>query len=449
MTAPRLKLLRPLSGSPRIVNASMPKWPSWFLLVWWVFTLEIVRIPGLDQAGSTASAVESGSLSRTLLVLTFGAVGASMLPMAVKRLDRAGWRLLTLLTAYLAWSALSFTWSEAPQLTVRRLLLAALLILGAFGLGAGYYGRSENARGILARDLLLAGLVAGASTWISALSRGGVDALAGDWELVPVGVGTTIGFPMLLAALVSVYGRHTSAVPAPFSSHRTLGVVLIGALVTLVSLRKRVLLAVSLLATATLSLVFHRSGARRAMLVRLIAGISMIAIVGVLLGVDIAGSATPIVTRGEQELDLETLTGRVPLWEELIDQASERPWTGVGFGAFWTPERMANVEAAVGWPAVNAHNGFVDEVLATGLPGLVLLFGAWVAAIRALARRAGQGDGFALLGAVWLGCFLLLNTTGTLTQFLFQFPFYSALVLAFAAFTSDSASHVSHSTAES
>jgi O-antigen ligase len=175
----------------------------------------------------------------------------------------------------------------------------------------------------------------------------------------------------------------------------------------------------------------------------------MIAIVGALLGVDIAGSATPIVTRGEQELDLETLTGRVPLWEELIDQASERPWTGVGFGAFWTPERMANVEVAVGWPAVNAHNGFLDEVLATGLPGLVLLFGAWVAAIRALARRAGQGDGFALLGAVWLGCFILLNTTGTLTQFLFQFPFYSALILAFAAFTSDSASHVSHSTAES
>lgn len=437
VTFPRSMRLDPHTGQARIGRpASLPRWPSWFLLGWWILALGIVDLPG--GAGTAGAAVEEGSLTRTILVLTFGTAGALRFPDAIKKLDQAGWRLLTLLAAYLGWASLSFVWSDAPQLTIRRLVLTAMLILGALGLGAGYYGQSEVGRARLARDVLVAGIVAGVSVWMPTLLAGGADILAGDWALVSVAVGTAIGYPMLLAGLVSIYARHSSAIPAPFASRRTQGGVLVGALLTIISLRKRALLAISLLATSALSFLFRRRRARRDMLVRLGLGLAVASIVIALLGIDVLGTATPIVLRGEQTVDLETLTGRVPLWEELLTPASENLWTGVGFGAFWTPERMADIESAVGWPAVSAHNGFIDEILATGLPGLVLLFGALVTAMRALARRARQGNAFALLAAVWLGCYLLLNVMSALTQDLFQFPFYSALVLAFAAFTTGS-----------
>ena len=433
MTFPGSTRLDPHTGRARIGRpAPLPRWPSWFLLGWWILALGIVDLPG--GAGTAGAAVEEGSLTRTILVLTFGAAGALRFPDAIKKLDQAGWRLLTLLAAYLAWASLSFVWSESPPLTIRRLVLATMLVVGAVGLGAGYYGQSETGRGLLARDALVAGVIAGASVWIPTLLSGGTDVLAGDWALLPVAVGTAIGYPMLLAGLVSIYGRHTSAIPNPFASRRSQAVVLMGVLTTIISLRKRALLAVTLLATTFLSFVFRRR-ARGQMLVRLGLGLATASIVIWLLGIDVVGTATPIFLRGEQTVDLETLTGRVPLWEELMPLASENLFTGVGFGAFWTPLRMAEIEAAVQWPAVVAHSGYIDEVLATGLPGLVLLFGALIAATTTLGRRARQGDGFALLAAVWMGCYLLLNVTATLTQNLFQFPFYSALILAFAALT--------------
>jgi exopolysaccharide production protein ExoQ len=426
---------------------SPPSWPSWFLLGWWILALGIVDLPG--GHGSAGAAVEEGSLTRTILVLMFGAAGALHLPVAIQKLDAAGWRLLTFLAGYLGWASLSFVWSDSPALTIRRLVLATLLIVGAIGLGAGYYGQSETGRGRLARDVLVAGVIAGASVWIPALLGGGADLLAGDWALVPVAVGTAIGYPMLLSSLVSIYGRHTSAIPSPFVSQRTQALVLMGALATIISLRKRVLLAVSFLATGFLSFVFRRGRARREMLVRLGLGLTTAAVVIAFMGIDVVGTATPIVLRGQETVDVETLTGRIPLWEELMPLASESLFTGTGFGAFWTPDRMVEIEAAVGWPAVVAHNGYIDEILGTGLPGLVLLFGAFIAATITLGRRARWGDGFALLTAVWIGCYLVLNLTGTLTQDLFQFPFYSALIFAFAAFTSGSANDVSHSTTES
>lgn len=450
MTFPGSMRLDPHTGQARIGRpASLPRWPSWFLLGWWILALGIVDLPGGGGASAAGSAVEEGSLTRTILVLTFGAAGTLRLPDAVKKLDQAGWRFLTLLAAYLGWASLSLVWSESPQLTIRRLILAILLVVGAFGLGAGYYGVPELGRGLFARDAIVAGVVAGASVWLAALASGSVDVLAGDWALVPVAVGTAIGYPMLLAGLVSVYGRHTSAIPNPFASRRTQAFILTGALITIFSLRKRALLAVSLLATSFLSFVFRRRRARGDMLVRIGVGLALVSIVVALLNIDVTGTATPILLRGEQEVDLETLTGRVPLWEELIPRASENPWTGVGFGAFWTPDRMAEIESAVGWHAVVAHNGYLDEVLATGLPGFVLLFSAWAAATGTLAGRGRRGDGFALLAAVWLGSYLLINVTATLTQDLFQFPFYSSLVLAFAAFTTGSSSSAPSDAAQS
>ena len=78
----------------------------------------------------------------------------------------------------------------------------------------------------------------------------------------------------------------------------------------------------------------------------------------------------PYLSIGEGLRNITTLSGRIPLWQELLRRASEHSYLGHGFGAFWTPDRFAEVFTATKWYAVVAHNGFLDEILATGVVGL-------------------------------------------------------------------------------
>lgn len=77
-----------------------------------------------------------------------------------------------------------------------------------------------------------------------------------------------------------------------------------------------------------------------------------------------------------------TLTGRVPLWIYLFNEAVlHKPWLGYGFGALWTLEEFrVGVQHLLGWPyqVVIADNGFLDILLHVGavgfLPFVVVLF---------------------------------------------------------------------------
>ncbi|WP_017969301.1 O-antigen ligase family protein [Rhizobium leguminosarum] len=68
-----------------------------------------------------------------------------------------------------------------------------------------------------------------------------------------------------------------------------------------------------------------------------------------------------------------TLTGRVPLWELVDREISDRWFLGYGYQAFWT---TANPEAThmwlkLGWPAPHAHNGYRDILLSFGIMGMI------------------------------------------------------------------------------
>lgn len=73
-----------------------------------------------------------------------------------------------------------------------------------------------------------------------------------------------------------------------------------------------------------------------------------------------------------------TFTGRVPLWDLLIEQRIlERPWLGYGYSGFWQPWRGSNNPAdfifrLIGDWAVHAHNGFLDIILNVGLIGFTV-----------------------------------------------------------------------------
>ncbi len=69
-----------------------------------------------------------------------------------------------------------------------------------------------------------------------------------------------------------------------------------------------------------------------------------------------------------------SLTGRIPLWQELIKMGGRAPVIGCGFASFWlSTERLSELWDRVHWTPTTAHNGYVEIYLDLGLAGLAIL----------------------------------------------------------------------------
>lgn len=77
--------------------------------------------------------------------------------------------------------------------------------------------------------------------------------------------------------------------------------------------------------------------------------------------------------------DME-FTGRIPLWNYLIQRGLEKPWLGYGYGAFWTnPAETLRIALNTPWMTSiangakgHAHNAYIDLFLQLGGVGLLL-----------------------------------------------------------------------------
>ncbi|MGQ9485561.1 MAG: O-antigen ligase family protein [Desulfosoma sp.] len=104
-----------------------------------------------------------------------------------------------------------------------------------------------------------------------------------------------------------------------------------------------------------------------------------------------------------------TLTGRTPLWAALMPLLREKFWTGYGFRAFWLGWEgpSAEVYRALTWLPEHAHNGFLDLWLELGLVGVLLGAGLVLSPFVFHGRGATQGRPLDLFW-VLLGLFVLL-----------------------------------------
>lgn len=80
---------------------------------------------------------------------------------------------------------------------------------------------------------------------------------------------------------------------------------------------------------------------------------------------------------GRAEETGSSLTGRLPLWEDLSLYIAFRPVQGYGFGAFWTPRHINDIAVSQEWVISEAHSSYVDAALQLGVVGgIVMAFAA-------------------------------------------------------------------------
>lgn len=400
------------------------------LLLWWLaFLYPLVSLNDIVSNLMVAGeATQQGSVYNQALVIALAALGLPHLQRALRSLASRQARVLTiLLSLYCMWSIFSIAWSDDASLTIRRLTSFFLILIGCFGLGAGFYSRTRNAIETLARHVIYAAGIAVGLLFSLLLTRGILlDFLNPLWNLKYTTQIESYAFPLGYAILSAIF----------LLRRRTFRALILAGFffLVLVLLKGRTLLIDVMAASG---MVYANIAS-----LRIVRGIALAFGIGlsvflcdlmsggeylirfILSAADSLAPWMPYLSIGEGVRNITTLSGRLPLWQHLLGRAAESPWLGHGFGAFWRPERFAEVFAATKWYAVVAHNGFLDEVLATGFVGLILLMAFWAYGMY-LGFRLG-GGGYLAFG--WLLLFLFFNTMDSIIQSFFVIPTLISLV---------------------
>ncbi len=396
-------------------NTLSTKLVSGFLLLWWLALIApIVSYSPREDVLRAAEVAVGGSMRSQVLLISFGFVGALFLPEAIKRFDPTFRWVVALWVFHLGWIVASLSWSIYPPITLRNAVAFTLVSVASFGLGAGFYGSRPNGRDLLLRHVFVAGVLSALAVLLPLPAHWDQYDLLDPAQRLGIGGGfpAYVVRPVICALLILV----ATAVLQVRGWRRRDWFWVVVLVLPLLVLKSRAPILFAVLALSIFYL-FSRSRiqdrARQAALLLVIGlGAYVYNSTGILDLLD------PYLTRGDVENTM-SLTGRVPLWEVMISEIEKHPWVGVGFAAFWSPVNYSWVEQVVGWPVVEAHNGYLDMLLSTGAVGLAILLTFCVYTMAVVLKRAHRGDPLGWLAFLLLTFYVLQNLTVSIfTEFL-------------------------------
>lgn len=339
-----------------------------------------------------------GSLPRKIGFIALGALGAVLCSRPTDR--RLRWTpSFVVCVAFVGLSVVSFAWSDDPGVTLRRLISFLCLALAALGISR-QFSPLDFVRLVfcIAAVTLPFAFAVELGTgrflpWVSGYRFAGL--------LHPNNQGVQAAlFALSALALASIYPRYRAL----------LIVLVVAAIVTILLTKSRTSLAAAVLA-AGLSWLASPGRAKWMW----VFAAATVACAGVLF-IEMTGENLEQLVADAffmgRKVDTDTLTGRTPLWEDLMLFARERPTLGYGYGAFWNNARSLEVFHVVGWAVPDAHSSFIDAMLAIGYVGAVLL-GLLLAtglldATLAFRRTGDVGYRF-FIAAILVGCLVALT----------------------------------------
>jgi O-antigen ligase len=312
------------------------------------------------------------------------------------------WMTLAILT-YILVGAFSVVWSINPSLTIRRSVLVSVWCLTALGIAKHFSMRDVMRMALtITTSFLVIGLLA-------EVAHGVFRPWASDYRFAGTVHPNAQGINCALMCMASVGMAAIHPRLRKFYLLLT-AVGLAGVLLT----KSRMSLG-SLLAAG--GFVYVLRWPSRFKTTVFLAGAAVLC--AVLLAIqftdlDLMKEAQKYVSLGREE-EMESLTGRLPLWMELTHYIQDRPVLGYGYRAFWDRRHTLEVgEALGGWQVPHAHSGYLDTMLDFGIPiALAFAFASFMAASRTgnLYRRSGDpGHAFSYALLVYALCDSLLES---------------------------------------
>jgi exopolysaccharide production protein ExoQ len=318
-------------------------------------------------------------------LLTLGLI--ALRPAAVWKVVLRSWPLVLLATLTL----ISMLWSIDPATTVRRGLAVVMTL--AFGLWlAARYSWPDLIRlfALLFAILAFGSAMAGALfPGFGVMNEVHVGAWKGLWWEK-----NTLGAMMAWASLSFI----AAGLSAQKRAERRIwfGLVLLSVTLVLLSTSRTALLALMICSLGPLAIALTRQGFGFAALA-IFGGLCGLAS---LAGVIFIGPGVILEALGRDA----TLTGRTDIWAGLTNAIAARPWTGYGYGVFWSVENgpVFWIRQATAWEVPTAHNAWLETALAIGLPGVALSIFVVLKGLIGAIRRLFRG-----VAAYWALPFLV------------------------------------------
>ncbi|HRI87316.1 MAG TPA: O-antigen ligase family protein [Candidatus Hydrogenedentes bacterium] len=398
------------------------------------FSIQGDYLPSGDTLEKHAA---DGNVKRQIGFLGAGAFGFLVMVGARRKSLQVNGTLALLVFFLLTWILLSVTWADERTLSARRLVVIATLCFGAIAVACSLTPR-EIMLFVLFSSMVY--LVAGIT---SEIAIGTFTPTAERYRFSGTLHPNNQGVNCSLILLASITALHTE------KRFKSLFIACAGlAFLFLVLTKSRTSLLAFLVTFAVYSvLVYGRS--------RHFAYICTLATTAVLIVLFVASDAVaPALERsllmGRTDQDISgtmSLTGRLPLWQDLIEYAAVRPFQGYGYGSFFTVEHIREISDRQGWPIAECHSVFLEVLLGLGVIGLIAYSLIQFIGIAVAARyfRVTLDPHFAFLGGLLvlgvIGGFsestLLVPTMQTFVQFItlgyFGFVAGPPLVEAFAS----------------
>jgi exopolysaccharide production protein ExoQ len=366
-----------------------------------------------------------GSWARRGAMVSLGLFGLIGLAMpGGRKLHASGWLALAAIGCA-AWCTASIVWATEPRTAFTRLVSFGFEVLAALAIAKHFSPRQFV---VLAWVCTLSWMSLG---FLAELSHDAFYPWDDGYRFSGLFHPNTMGAGCALLMLASLYlawstGRHRALL---------LSVAAAAMLFTLLTGSRAALGGAFLTGGLVwLGMTSPRKAIGGALTGAFVLGFLLLTAGGELL--DVAGGAAAL-GRGDQESgDLGSLTGRVPLWNELLLSVAERPIAGFGFNSFWTSERIAELSQREWGDIPNGHSVYIDMVLSIGIVGAILFFAALfgtVAAATAAERKAPK-SGYGFIAMAVLFCLVngFAETTLGISWFLQLFTLCGVAYMAFA-----------------
>ena len=296
------------------------------------------------------------------------------------------------LAGFLGWQFLSIAWAAEPILTGKRLLVLAMLALGAVGLARQW--TLPGMMGIVAAATALHLVVGvGAELWL-----GTFQPLRSGYRFAGTLHPNQQGINCALLALTSLhFARSGSTRLARWASSAGLWTALSFLFLT----RSRTAAAAAVLALLLVYLL-DAPPLRRAAAAA--AACTAGALLFLLQANGVLGASGTALLLGREDSNLSTLTGRTDIWGFALRHAAERPILGYGYNSFWSPRHTAEVSAVVDWKISEGHSAYLDTLLNLGVVGLMLFVALMAAGMGAAlwAHRRTRDPVLAVAAAILL-----------------------------------------------
>jgi exopolysaccharide production protein ExoQ len=105
-----------------------------------------------------------------------------------------------------------------------------------------------------------------------------------------------------------------------------------------------------------------------------------------------------------------TFTGRTDIWEAVLKEPIN-PLIGTGFYSFWLGDRVDRLSEKYFYHLNEAHNGFIEAYLNSGLIGIFLLAMVFVAAYKNIRKEVMAGSSYGAMKLAFMIITLIYNMT--------------------------------------